>query len=388
MAALLVWPRPGMDMETALKKLLLVLGTRPEAIKMAPVLQALRRRADVQVTLCVTGQHREMLDQVLQVFQLRPDVDLQVMRPNQDLAGLTSAILHGVGEVIASERPDVVLVHGDTTTTFASTLAAFYARTQVGHVEAGLRSGELHSPWPEEMNRKAVSVMADYHFAPTQQAHTNLLREGVAEDRIWVTGNTVIDALQWVAGRIDADVALAQGLAANFDFLANGRRMVLVTGHRRENHGAGIREVCSALRAIAARGDVEVVYPVHLNPNISGPVREALAAVPHVHLIAPQSYLEFVWLMKRASLILTDSGGIQEEAPALGKPVLVMRDNTERPEAISAGTARLVGTRSEVVEAAVAQLLDEPAHYAAMAGATNPFGDGQAAERIAGVLLG
>jgi UDP-N-acetylglucosamine 2-epimerase (non-hydrolysing) len=366
---------------------LTVFGTRPEAIKLAPVVKALLGSREVTHALCVTAQHREMLDQVLEVFGLKPDFDLDLMKPGQDLAYITSAALEGVGQVVDEFRPDWVIVQGDTTTAFASALAAFYRKARVAHVEAGLRTGNILSPWPEEINRKLVSQLASLHFPPTQKAAENLRREGVPEARLEVTGNTVIDALQWVAARLAGDPKLEARHAAQFSFLDPMRRLILVTGHRRENFEGGLDRVCSALAELARRGDVQIVYPVHLNPRVQAIVKAQLANSPAVHLIAPQDYLPFVYLMQRAFLIVTDSGGIQEEAPGLGKPVLVTRDTTERPEAIEAGTARLVGTSSEALIANATQLLDEPAAYAAMAKARNPFGDGKAAGRILRRLL-
>lgn len=373
-------------------KILVVFGTRPEAIKMAPVVRALKATAGLEVHVCVTGQHRQMLDQVLELFAIVPDVDLNIMKPGQDLTDITAHILIALRDVLAAGQYDRLLVHGDTTTTMAAALAAFYARVPVGHVEAGLRTGNFFAPWPEEMNRSVVGRIADLHFAPTETARTALLAENVAPGRIHVTGNTVIDALQEVVARLEGAAGLQADLAARFDFLdadpARGRRMILVTGHRRENFGQGFEQICLALKHIAATRDVQVVYPVHLNPNVQEPVRRILGDAPAVHLIPPQDYLPFVWLMNRAHLIITDSGGVQEEAPALGKPVLVMRDTTERPEALAAGTVRLVGTDAARIETETLRLLDDPEAYAEMARALNPYGDGQAAQRIAAVLRG
>ncbi|MFC3149128.1 non-hydrolyzing UDP-N-acetylglucosamine 2-epimerase [Piscinibacterium candidicorallinum] len=363
-------------------KLLVVFGTRPEAIKMAPLVKVLQQSADLEVKLAVTAQHREMLDQVLQLFEIEPDFDLNLMRPGQTLTQLTCNILQGMEGVFTQFRPDWVLVHGDTSTTMATSLAAYYQQTGIAHVEAGLRTHNLYSPWPEEGNRQITGRLAGLHFAPTQEARTNLLREDVAPGQIHVTGNTVIDALLSVSQQLDADTALNTTLSARFPFLDASRRLVLVTGHRRENFGSGFESMCQALRMIAAEPDVQVVYPVHLNPNVQKPVRSILADAPNVHLIDPQDYLPFVYLMKRSYIILTDSGGIQEEAPALGKPVLVMRDTTERPEAVSAGTVRLVGTDRDRIVAETRNLLNDPAAYAAMAYAHNPYGDGHACQRI------
>lgn len=368
-------------------KILIVFGTRPEAIKMAPVVKRLQAVPGLKVSVCVTGQHRQMLDQVLALFGIVPDIDLNIMKPGQDLTDITCAILQALRAVLAAGGYDRLLVHGDTTTTMAATLAAFYARVPVGHVEAGLRTGNLMAPWPEEMNRSVVGRIADLHFAPTETARASLLAEGVAPGAIHVTGNTVIDALQEVVARLDRDAALARETAAGFPFLDPACRMVLVTGHRRENFGQGFEQICQALKRIAAaRPDVQVVYPVHLNPNVQEPVRRILGDAARVHLIAPQDYLPFVWLMNRAHLIITDSGGVQEEAPALGKPVLVMRETTERPEALAAGTVRLVGTDATRIEAEALRLLDDAAAHAEMARALNPYGDGHAAERIAALL--
>jgi UDP-N-acetylglucosamine 2-epimerase len=362
--------------------ILTIVGTRPEAIKLAPVILALARTEAVRQTVCVTGQHRQMLDQVLAVFGLRPDHDLAIMRPGQDLTHVTTAVLEGVGRVLDQEKPDWVIVQGDTTTAFAASLAAFYRQIDVAHVEAGLRTGNIYSPWPEEMNRRLTGQIARLHFPPTEAAAANLRREGVEESRMLVTGNTVIDALQWVAARLDADPVLAARLAETFSWLDPTRRLILVTGHRRENFDGGLARVCAALAQLAARGDVEIVYPVHLNPTVQQTAAAVLAGSPGVHLIEPQDYLPFVYLMRRAYLIVTDSGGIQEEAPGLGKPVLVTRDTTERPEAIAAGTARLVGTDTAAIVAAATELLDDAGAYGRMAQAANPFGDGRAAERI------
>jgi len=369
-----------------MRKVLVVFGTRPEAIKMAPVVSELRRSSLLDVKVCVTAQHREMLDQVLQLFGITPDYDLNLMRAGQDLTDITSRVLHGMREVIDELRPDIVLVHGDTTTAMATALAAFYARVLVGHVEAGLRTYNMFSPWPEELNRQIVGRLASYHFAPTAAARDNLVSERCLPESIHVTGNTVIDALLQVVSRLDTDRDCTALLGRQFDFLDLHRRLLLVTGHRRENFGAGFESICQALIRLSARPDLEIVYPVHLNPNVQGPVREMLRGAPNVHLIEPLEYLPFTYLMKRSHLVLTDSGGIQEEAPSLGKPVLVMRDNTERPEAVTAGTVRLVGTNSDRIFDAVCNLLDDPVAYAEMSSARNPYGDGQASRRIRDVL--
>jgi len=368
------------------KKVMVVFGTRPEAIKMAPLVAVLKASPDVETFVAVTAQHRQMLDQVLELFCIVPDEDLDVMQPGQTLAGLTAKILAGMTDVIATHAPDIVLVHGDTTTTFATSLAAFYNRTPIGHVEAGLRTGNLYSPWPEEANRKLTGSLSALHFAPTERSRDNLLAEGVAKDGIHVTGNTVIDALLAVVDKIRGRPDLERALASRFPFLDPHKRLVLVTGHRRENFGSGFEQICQALKAIAERGDTQVVYPVHLNPNVQEPVNRVLSGQSNVHLIEPQDYLPFVYLMSRAHLIVTDSGGVQEEAPSLGKPVLVMRDTTERPEAIDAGTVMLVGTDSARIVAEVSRLLDDPVEYARMSEAHNPYGDGFASSRIAKII--
>ena len=368
-------------------KVLTVFGTRPEAIKMAPLVHALAKDPHFEAKVCVTAQHREMLDQVLKLFSIVPEYDLNIMQPGQGLTEITCRILEGLKPVLESFKPDVVLVHGDTTTTMAASLAAFYQRIPVGHVEAGLRTGDLSSPWPEEGNRTLTGHLATYHFAPTETSRQHLLRENIADNRIAVTGNTVIDALFWVRDRVLSDEALRNELTQRYPFLANGKKMILVTGHRRESFGRGFEQICHALAEIAANNpDVQIVYPVHLNPNVSEPVKRILGHVENVMLIEPQDYLPFVWLMNRAWLILTDSGGIQEEAPSLGKPVLVMRDMTERPEAVSAGTVCLVGTDSQRIVNEVTRLLQDEFAYQAMSRAHNPYGDGQACHRILSAL--
>lgn len=368
-------------------RVLTIFGTRPEAIKLAPVVQALAATPGVTPVLCVTGQHRQMLDQVLGVFGLVPDHDLDIMRPGQDLTHVTTAVLNGLGAVLDQVRPDWVIVQGDTTTAMAAALAAFYRHARVAHVEAGLRTGNILSPWPEEMNRKLVSQIATLHFPPTEAAAQNLRREAIPEGRLLVTGNTVIDALRWVAARLDSDPVHAAQLARDFAWLDPARRLILVTGHRRENFEGGLARTCRALATLARRGDVQIVYPVHLNPRVQETAQAILADSPAVHLIPPQDYLPFVHLMRHAHLIVTDSGGVQEEAPGLGKPVLVTRDTTERPEAIAAGTAALVGTSEAALVDAATRLLDDPAAHAAMAEARNPFGDGAAAPRIVARIL-
>lgn len=369
-----------------MKKIILVFGTRPEAIKMAPVYRALKNTPDINVRVCVTGQHRQMLDQVLELFGIQPEFDLNLMKPGQDLTDITSNVLLGLRGVFKQWLPDMVLVHGDTSTTLGASMAAYYAKVQVGHVEAGLRTGNKYAPWPEEMNRRLTGALSDLHFAPTEQSRQNLLAEGVPSENITVTGNTVIDALLQVVERVQTDTALQDTMAKRFNFLDSAKRMVLVTGHRRENFGQGFENICQALSQLAARGDVQVVYPVHLNPHVQEPVNRILGQCPNVHLLEPQDYLPFVYLMHRSSLIVTDSGGVQEEAPSLGKPVLVMRDTTERPEAVAAGTVRLVGTSTQRIVDTAQQLLNDPVAYQSMARAHNPYGDGQAAQRIAQTL--
>lgn len=367
-------------------KVLTVFGTRPEAIKMAPLVRRLQGEAGITSRVCVTAQHRQMLDQVLELFEIRPDHDLDVMRPGQDLFTITAEILQSIRGVYEQEQPDIVLVHGDTTTTFAASLAAFYLRIPVGHVEAGLRTGNIYSPWPEEANRRLTGALARLHFAPTDTARDNLRREDTPDDRIVVTGNTVIDALLEVRGRLQSSDELRTSLAARFPFLRGGR-MLLITGHRRENFGDGFERICQAIASLAHRyPDMDLVYPVHLNPNVREPVNRLLSGIANVHLIEPQDYLPFVYLMTQATVILTDSGGIQEEAPSLGKPVLVMRDTTERPEAVAAGTVRLVGTDARAIVDGVSLLLDDRAEYERMSFAHNPYGDGRACERIVAAL--
>lgn len=365
---------------------LVAFGTRPEAIKMAPVVAELKRHGHLGVRVVVTAQHRQMLDQVLQLFDIAPDTDLDLMEPGQSLPRLFSRILEGMTEALAHHRPDLVLVHGDTSTTLAAALAAYYQRIPIGHVEAGLRTGNLLSPWPEEANRRLTAPLARLHFSPTEEAARNLVREGIPEDGVHVTGNTVVDALLSTVDRIAADPSLRNGIEAQFPFLRDTRKLVLVTGHRRENFGRPFEQICLALLDIADRGDTQVVYPVHMNPQVQEPVNRLLADHPAVHLIPPQEYVPFVHLMSRAHLILTDSGGVQEEAPSLGKPVLVMRDTTERPEAIAAGTVRLVGTERSTIAREANRLLDDPDAYAAMSRAHNPYGDGQSAGRIVRVI--
>jgi UDP-N-acetylglucosamine 2-epimerase (non-hydrolysing) len=363
-------------------RVLNVFGTRPEAIKMAPVVRALMEAPGVECRVCVTAQHRQMLDQVLSLFDIVPDHDLDIMRPGQDLAHITQAVLTGVAAVIADENPDRILVHGDTTTTLAAALAGYYAKVPVGHVEAGLRTGQRYAPYPEEINRRLTDAICDLHFAPTAAAADNLAREGIKGDGVSITGNTVIDALLHVVETVRGNPAMDAEMEGRFPFLKSERRMILVTGHRRENFGDGFERICRALAGLAGRDDVEIVYPVHLNPNVQEPVRRLLGGRDNVHLLEPLDYLPFVHLMDRCHIVITDSGGIQEEAPSLGKPVLVMRDVTERPEAVAAGTVKLVGTDVDAIVGATATLLDEPAEYVRMSRAHNPYGDGHAAARI------
>jgi UDP-N-acetylglucosamine 2-epimerase (non-hydrolysing) len=362
-------------------KVLSVFGTRPEAIKMAPVVNALKAAKDIEAEVCVTAQHRQMLDQVLDLFNIKPDHDLNIMKPGQDLTDITGNILLGMRDLFKKNKYDFLLVHGDTTTTMAAALAAFYERIPVGHVEAGLRTGNIYAPWPEEMNRSMVGRIATLHFAPTERAQHSLLNEGVDKDRIIITGNTVIDALQQVVEKLKTPV-LSESFKQQFSFLNPQKRLILVTGHRRENFGDGFERICHALKALSERPDVQIVYPVHLNPLVQEPVNRILGDANNVHLIEPQDYLPFVYLMSQAHIIITDSGGVQEEAPSLGKPVLVMRDTTERPEALEAGTVKLVGTDVEKIITEADQLLDDASVYQAMARSLNPYGDGLASNRI------
>lgn len=371
-----------------MKKILVVFGTRPEAIKMAPLCHALRAKHDeFDLRICVTGQHRDMLDQVLGVFNIVPDIDLDIMRPGQTLFDITARILVEMKAVIESEKPDIVLVHGDTTTAFASALAAFYSGVAVGHVEAGLRTHDLHAPFPEEMNRQFVGRLASVHFAPTDKSVANLAAEAVPAQKIFKTGNTVIDALQWILKRLASEPARADAILLKLGELVHfplvSERYVLVTGHRRENFGQGFEQITAALAELAGRyPSVHFVYPVHLNPNVASHVHAALSGIKNIHLISPQEYEPFALLLQHCHIVLTDSGGIQEEAPSLGKPVLVMRDVTERPEAVDAGTVRLVGADQARIVAELSALLDDAEHYQAMAHAHNPYGDGNACERI------
>jgi UDP-N-acetylglucosamine 2-epimerase (non-hydrolysing) len=367
-------------------KILSIFGTRPEAIKMAPVLKSLALEAEIESLVCTTGQHRSMLRQVLDVFELQTDFDLDLMVSNQTLNGLSSRLFAALDPLIEQVKPDRVLVHGDTTTAMVGAVAAFHRGIPVAHVEAGLRTGNLKQPWPEEMNRRMVDVVSDLLFAPTEGSKQNLCRENLA-GKVYITGNTVIDALMVSSTRISLDDELRAGLDAQFPFLQSGRKILLVTGHRRENFGPGFQNICAALAELSARADIDIVYPVHLNPNVQQPVSATLSHLPNVHLIAPLDYLSFVRLMQRAHVILTDSGGVQEEAPSLGKPVLVMRDVTERPEAVLAGTVELVGTEVERIVTAVHRLYDDEAAWRSFAQHHNPYGDGYASQRIVAALL-
>lgn len=369
-------------------KVLTVFGTRPEAIKMAPLVHALAADNRFTAKVCVTAQHREMLDQVLELFEIKPEYDLNIMKPGQSLNDVTTAILTGMKPVLEEFKPDVVLVHGDTATTFATALAAYYQQIPVGHVEAGLRTGNIYSPWPEEANRKLTGAITSYHFAPTETSQQNLLNEAISPASITVTGNTVIDALFWVRNKIEQDQELTEQLSGQYPFLDASKKLILVTGHRRESFGGGFERICEALRQIAVEHpDTQILYPVHLNPNVQEPVTRLLNGITNIFLIPPQDYLPFVYLMTRSNIILTDSGGIQEEAPSLGKPVLVMRDTTERPEAVSAGTVVLVGTDVKKITSQINKLLTDNMAYQKMSKAHNPYGDGKACERIITSIL-
>lgn len=369
-----------------MKKILLIFGTRPEAIKIAPLVKALEKEKNIESKVCVTAQHREMLDQVLAIFDIKPHFDLDLMKPNQDLYDITANTLLGVRGVLKIFKPHLVLVHGDTTTTSAASLAAFYEKVKIGHVEAGLRTGDLNSPWPEEANRQITGVLADYHFAPTDTSKKNLLQENKNEKNILVTGNTVIDALFLALKKIENDHQLKNKILKNLSSkykINQGKKIVLVTGHRRENFGQGFINISEALKLTADKHpEVDIVYPVHLNPNVQKPVHELLSQTPNIHLIEPLQYQSFIYLMNQSYLIITDSGGVQEEAPSLGKPVLVMRNTTERPEAIKAGTVKLVGTDKKKIVSEVDVLLKDHNEYEKMSKAHNPYGDGKACERI------
>ena len=382
-----------------MKTVMLVFGTRPEAIKMAPLVKEFQKHSkSFKTVVCVTGQHRQMLDQVLQLFEITPDYDLNIMKQGQDLYDVTARVLTGMRDVLQEVHPDVVLVHGDTTTSTAAALAAFYQQIPVGHVEAGLRTHNIYSPWPEEMNRQITGRIATYNFAPTPLSKQNLLREAVAEESITVTGNTVIDALYWVVNKIKSDTSLSENLQnlllhAGYDVnrLSDGKKLVLITGHRRENFGDGFINMCTAIKDLTQKyPDIDFVYPMHLNPNVRKPIHEVfgedLANLANMFFIEPLEYLSFVYLMEKSTIVLTDSGGIQEEAPGLGKPVLVMRDTTERPEALEAGTVKLVGTNYDMIVSEVSALLDNQEYYNTMSKAVNPYGDGLACGRIVDVL--
>jgi len=374
-----------------IKKVLFVFGTRPEAIKMAPLVKSFLADNYFETRVCVTAQHREMLDQVLDLFEITPNYDLNLMKPNQDLYDVTSNILLGMKDVLSDFKPDVVLVHGDTTTTSATSLSAFYQKIKIGHVEAGLRTNDLMSPWPEEANRQITGVLANYHFAPTATSQDNLLKENKDKNSVIVTGNTVIDALFLALNKIKKDKSLEEKIVKdinskfdkNSQFSILNSQFILITGHRRENHGQGFINICEALKEIATRNpDIDIIYPVHLNPNVKKPVYEILSDISNIYLIEPLQYEQFIYLMDKSYFIITDSGGVQEEAPSLGKPVLVMRDTTERPEALEAGTVKLVGTNRELIVKEAQKLIDDKTEYEKMSKAHNPYGDGKACERI------
>ncbi|MDW2193316.1 non-hydrolyzing UDP-N-acetylglucosamine 2-epimerase [Vibrio sp. 1641] len=370
-----------------MKKILTVFGTRPEAIKMAPLVHALSNDPRYDSKCCVTAQHREMLDQVLELFEINPDYDLNLMKAGQTLNDVSAKIIQELKPVLQDFKPDVVLVHGDTATTFAASLAAYYEQIEVGHVEAGLRTGNIYSPWPEEANRRLTGVLTKYHFAPTETSRDNLLQENFCPEDIYVTGNTVIDALLMVREKIETNTGIKSQLEEQFPFLDENKKLILVTGHRRESFGGGFERICEALAQTAkSNPDVQILYPMHLNPNVREPVNRILGDIDNVLLIEPQQYLPFIYLMDRANIILTDSGGIQEEAPSLGKPVLVMRDTTERPEAVEAGTVKLVGTSTDKIITALEVLLKDEATYKEMSYAHNPYGDGKACQRILNTL--
>jgi UDP-N-acetylglucosamine 2-epimerase (non-hydrolysing) len=376
-----------MERKNSLKKVLLVFGTRPEAIKMAPLVKEFEKDIQIESKVCVTAQHREMLDQVLELFEIKPDYDLNLMKPGQDLYDITSNVLLGMKDVLSDFKPDVVLVHGDTTTTSATSLSAFYQQIKIGHVEAGLRTGNLYSPWPEEANRQITGVLANYHFAPTSTSQENLFKENKDKNSVFVTGNTVIDALFLALDKIKNNNKLekqiiSQLLSLNYN-IKDDKKIILVTGHRRENHGQGFINICRALKELAVNNpDIDIVYPVHLNPNVQKPVKELLSDIDNVYLIEPLQYEQFIYIMDKSYFIITDSGGVQEEAPSLGKPVLVMRDTTERPEAVEAGTVKLVGTDKDMIIKEAQKLIDDENEYEKMSKSHNPYGDGKACERI------
>ena len=371
-----------------MKKILLIFGTRPEAIKMAPICHALQADQDFfKTTICVTAQHREMLDQVLDIFSITPDIDLNLMKHGQDLTDITSSILVGMRNIFINDRPDIVLIHGDTTTTLATAIAAYYSKVPVGHVEAGLRTNDIYAPFPEEFNRQVASKITRWHFAPTELSRTNLGNEGYEKKSVMVTGNTVIDSLFWVIEKLDKDIArkenIVELLSEKLSFDWQNTKYILITGHRRENFGDGFIEICEAIAELAFKySSVHFIYPVHLNPNVQDPVNLLLSKAKNIHLISPLDYEPFVYLMKHSFIVLTDSGGIQEEAPSIGKPVLVMRDITERPEAIEAGTVKLVGANKKKIIYEVSNLIDNPSNYSKMSKSHNPYGDGQASSRI------
>jgi UDP-N-acetylglucosamine 2-epimerase (non-hydrolysing) len=364
------------------KNVLIVIGTRPEAIKMAPIIHVLREKQNFKTIVCATGQHRQMLDQVLNIFKITPNFDLNIMTTNQSLSDITCAVLKKVTKIVEKATPDIVLVQGDTTTTMATCLAAYYHKITVGHVEAGLRTGNIYSPWPEEINRKIATAIATYHFAPTDRARKNLIDEHVPAEKIFVTGNTVVDALQYVTKKINSDTRLRTQLLSQFSYIDPHKKLILVTGHRRENFGDGFKNICQAIATISKRKDVQIIYPVHLNPNVKIPVESMLSGLPNVNLIDPLDYVPFVYLMSQAYLILTDSGGVQEEAPSLGKPVLVMRNATERPEIIESGAGIVVGTSCEKIVSEVNELLNNQDKHSKMSFIHNPYGDGKASIRI------
>jgi len=368
------------------KKILLVLCTRPEVIKLAPLISILKNKTFCEVRVCVTAQHRTMLDQALKIFNIQPDYDLNLMKPGQDLTDITSGVLLGLRNILRNWRPDWLVVQGDTSTTFATSLAGFYEKINIGHVEAGLRTGNIYSPWPEEMNRRLTSSLSTLHFSPTQWAKQNLINANIPEDKIHVTGNTVIDALLQMSEKIKRDATLNDSLKEKFSFLDLQKKLILVTSHRRENFGEGFENICQALKKLSQRTNLQIIYPVHLNPNVTEPVNRILGAIDNIYLIEPLDYLSFIYLMNISTLILTDSGGVQEEAPSLGKPVLVMRDVTERPEAVEAGTVKLVGTDINKILNSVSDLLNNKNEYKKMSLSHNPYGDGKACGRIIEVI--